>query len=207
MQTTVTPATEKDIAKVADAVLTSSRAGRGMGIFEVIFETGDEAVLRERIAALCATAARSYCHYTNFLIAVQNAKAVGTLCGYEPRLATLEQFSRALAEIGVDESYKERIATYLLVAPAVDRQTWMLDFMTVDGGIDPLPVFEALLKKSLLTARLKGYRKAQTTVEIGSFDTEMLYERLGFEVIDEKRSELYEAQFHRSGIKRLQMVL
>ena len=70
---------------------------------------------------------------------------------------------------------------------------------------EPLSVFAELIKKSLLTARLKGYRKAQTMVEIGSSDTQILYEKLGFEVIDEKRSELYSDQFGRAGIKRLQI--
>jgi len=207
METTVTQATEANAAYIARAVLTSSRAGKAFGLFDVIFEEGDETVLLGRIEALCKTASRSYCHYSHFLIAMQGGKAVGTLCGYEPRLATQEQFSKALSEVGVDEAYKERIATYLLVAPEIDRQTWMLDFMTVEPTVEPLPVFAALLKKSLLTARLKGYRKAQTMVEIGSFEIEMLYEKLGFDVKDEKRSELYERQFHRTGIKRLQMAL
>lgn len=207
MQTTVRQATEQDIARVADAILTSSRAGRSRGIFDVIFEESDDGALHDRVAALCLSETRSYCHYTNFLIAERSGTTVGTLCGYEPRRATLEQFSKALSEVGIDEDYKERIAAYLLVAPAIDRQTWVLDFMTVDKGVDPLPVFEILLKKSLLTARLKGYRKAQTMVEIGSFDAQKLYEKLGFSVIDEKRSDLFEELFHRPGIKRLQMTL
>ncbi len=207
MEITVRKATQADKALLARAMLDSSRAGKKRGIFDVIFESGDEDVLLERLGELTLTPTKSYCHYTNFLIASGRVNVSGTLCGYEPRIATHEIFSRALAEIGVGADYEERIATYLLVEPAVDRQTWMLDFMQVTPGCEPLPVFEALLKKSLLTARLKGYRKAQTMVEIGSIDTELLYEKLGFEVIDEKRSELYAEQFGRIGIKRLQMTL
>jgi len=207
MNISVRKASESDAAMLAHAMLVSSRAGKKIGIFDLIFETTDDAKLLDRLAALTLTRTKSYCHYTNFLLASGGQKFSGTICGYEPRLATHEVFTAALAELGVDEGYQERIATFLLVEPDADRQTWVLDFMTVSDGCEPLPVFSELLKKSLLTARLKGYRKAQTMVEIGSYDTEMLYEKLGFEVMDEKSSELYAQQFGRAGIKRLQMVL
>jgi len=207
MKITVTKATESDADIVAEAMLASARAGKKIGIFDLIFETSDEAVLAERLRELVLTQTKSYCHIGNFLLAWEDGRFAGTVCGYEPRLATHDVFTKALAEIGVDEGYQERIATYLLVKPETDRQTWVLDFMTVSDGCEPLPVIAELLKKSLLTARLKGYRKAQTMVEIGSYDAQILYEKLGFGVMDEKRSELYAEQFGRAGIKRLQMLL
>jgi hypothetical protein len=207
MNITIRKATESDADVVADAMLVSSRAGKKIGIFDLIFETSDDAKLTEQLRALALTPTKSYCHYSNFLLASGGRKFSGTICGYEPRMATLEALTKALSEIGVDGAYQERIANYLLVKPEIERQTWVLDFMTVSEGCEPLPVFAELLKKSLLSARLKGYRKAQTMVEIGSSDSQILYEKLGFEVIDEKRSELYADQFGRPGIKRLQMVL
>ena len=207
MNITVRKSAESDATILAQAMLVSSRAGKKIGIFDLIFETSDETELTERLEALVRTQTKSYCHFSNFLLAVRGEKIAGTLCGYESRVATHEVFTKALAELGIDEGYQERIATFLLVESELDRQTWMLDFMTVSEGCEPLPVVSELLKKSLLTARLKGYRKAQTMVEIGSSDTEILYEKLGFEVKDEKRSELYAQQFGRAGIKRLQMVL
>lgn len=207
MDLLVRKASESDSEVLAKAMLLSSRAEKKIGIFDLIFDTTDDAKLLDRLAALSCTRTKSYCHYENFLLASGNQQFSGTLCGYEPRLATHEVFTNALAEIGVDDGFQERIATYLLVKPEVDRQTWVLDFMTVSEGCEPLPVFAVLLKKSLLTARLKGYRKAQTMVGIGSYDTEILYEKLGFEVMDEKRSELYAEQFGYAGIKRLQMML
>lgn len=207
MNITIRKAVESDAGNVAAAILASSRAGKKIGIFDMIFETSDDKKLIEMLGRLVVTETKSYCHYTNFLLASGGQKFSGTICGYEPRVATHAIFTKALAEIGIDEGYHERIATFLLVEPEIDRQTWVLDFMTVSEGCEPLPVFVELLKKSLLTARLKGYRKAQTMVEIGSSDTQILFEKLGFKVIDEKRSELYAEQFGRPGIKRLQMAL
>ena len=207
MKISVRKATEKDADVIASAMLISSRAGKKIGIFDLIFDTSDDTVLKVRLRELALTQTKSYCHYSNFLLAEEGETVAGTLCGYEPRLATDAVFTQALAETGVDENYLERIATYLLVKPEIDRQTWVLDFMTVSAGSEPLAVFAELLKKSLLTARLKGYRKAQTMVEAGSYDAEILYEKLGFEVKDEKRSTLYTDQFGRAGIIRLQMAL
>ncbi|MHC3993794.1 GNAT family N-acetyltransferase [Thiomicrolovo sp. ZZH C-3] len=207
MNLSVRKATENDAEIVADAMLSSSRAGKKIGIFDLIFETSDETLLKEHLRALTLAATKSYCHFSNFLLAVSDGAVAGTICGYEPRLATDDVFTKALSEIGIDEGYQERIATYLLVKPEIDRQTWVVDFMTVNEGFEPLPVFAELIKKSLLSARLKGYRKAQTMVEIGSSDAQILYEKLGFDVMDEKRSELYADQFGRAGIKRLQMAL
>lgn len=207
MHITIKKATEGDAELLAQAILKSSRADKKIGIFDLIFEADDDVALTDKIRQLVTAGTKCYCHYSNFLLASGGQKMSGTICGYEPRVATREVFSKALSEVGVDERYLERIATYLLVEPAIDRQTWVLDFMTVTEGCEPLPVFAELLKKSLLTARLKGYRKAQTMIEIGSSETEILYEKLGFEVIDEKRSELYAEQFGRPGIMRLQMAL
>lgn len=207
MHITIKKAAAEDAALLAVAILKSSRAEKKIGIFDLIFETNDDALLKEKISELVTTDTKCYCHYSNFLLASGGQKMSGTICGYEPRVATRDVFTKALSEVGVDEGYIERTATYLVVEPETDRQTWVLDFMTVSKGCEPLPVFAELLKKSLLTARLKGYRKAQTMIEIGSSETEILYEKLGFEVMDEKRSELYAEQFGRPGIMRLQMRL
>lgn len=208
MDITVRNAAETDAGVLARAMLKSSRAGKKIGIFDLIFETSDEEALLGYLSRLAVTETKSFCHYSHFLLASAGGEKVsGTICGYPSKIATHEVFSAALAELGIDEGYLERIATFLLVEPEVNRQTWMLDFMTVTEGCEPLPVFALLLKKSLLTARLKGYRKVQTMVEIGSADTEILYEKLGFEEVDEKRSELYAEQFGRAGIKRFQMAL
>jgi len=79
--------------------------------------------------------------------------------------------------------------------------------MSVAEGFESLAVLKELVQKSLLTARLKGYRKAQTAVEIGSVEAEMVYEKLGFKYKDEKVSDYYKEQFGRAGIKRLALHL
>ncbi|AFV98397.1 MULTISPECIES: hypothetical protein [unclassified Sulfuricurvum] len=207
MSITVRKASEADIDIIAQALLESSRGGKRIGLFDLVFNTSDNDLLLKHLKNLSLTTTKSYCHFSNFFIAAVGGTTVGTICGYEPRIATHEIFSKALEEIGFDETYHERIAAYLLCEGEVDNKTFVLDFMLIKPEFKSFDAFKELIGKSMLTARLKGYRKVQTSVEIGSVETEMIYKKLGFTVIDEKRSEYYKEQFDRAGIMRLQMIL
>lgn len=207
MSITVRKASETDIDIIAQALLESSRGGKKIGLFDLVFNTSDNTSLTEHLKHLALTSTKSYCHFSNFFIALSNGVTAGAICGYEPRIATHEIFSQALEEIGFDETYHERIAAYLLCEGDVDNKTFVLDFMLIKPEFKSLDVFKELIGKSMLTARLKGYRKVQAPIEIGSIENEMIYKKLGFSVIDEKRSEYYKEQFDRAGIMRLQMIL
>ena len=207
MSITIRKAVEADASFIAKALLESSRAGKKVGIFDYIFNTSDTDKLLELLQKLSLTTTKSYCHFSNFMIATVGGVNAGTICGYEPRIATHDIFAHALEELGIDETYHERIAGYLLCEPEIDNKTWVCDFMTVQSEFKSFEVLKEMVGKSMLTARLKGYRKVQTMVEIGSAEAEMIYKKLGFNVIDEKRSEYYEEQFGRAGLMRLQVIL
>jgi hypothetical protein len=207
MNIKIRKATEQDSDLIAWGMLKSSQAGKNKGVFHCVFETTDDQKVLELLKKLAVTQTRSFCHYTNFIVAEADGEAAGVLCGYEPRIATHEIFTKALEELGYDESYEERVASYLLVKPEIDKKTWMLDFMAVKEGFNEFSILKEMVQKSLLTARLKGYRKAQTMIEIGSVEAKMTYEKLGFRYVDEKQSDYYKEQFGRAGIMRLQMDL
>ncbi len=200
-------AEQNDCTLLAWAMLKSSRAKKKIGFFDLIFEPKNDDMLLKKLEELVQTETKSYCHYSNFLVAVEDTKDVGVLCGYEPRIATHDVLSKALLEVGVDKSYEDRIKPYETCLSKLDRQTWMLDFMEVKDDAHELSVLKELVQKSLLTARLKGYRKAQTMVEIGSAEIQLTYKKLGFEVIDEKQSNEYFSTMGSLGIVRLGMHL
>ncbi|MDP3300756.1 MAG: acyl-CoA acyltransferase [Sulfuricurvum sp.] len=207
MKVTVRKATEADTVIICKALLESSRAGKRVGLFDFVFQTSSDPQLLDYLKRLTTAPTKCYCHYSNFFIAVVGMQSVGVICAYEPRIATHDAFAKALQEIGIDESYHERIAGYLLCEPEVDNQTWVLDFLMLEEEFKSIENYKELITKSMLPARLKGYRKVQTMIEIGSVETELIYKRLGFTLIDEKRSDYYEEQFSRAGLMRLQMIL
>lgn len=207
MKVTVRKAAEADTVIICKALLESSRSGKRVGLFDFVFQASSDAQLLDYLKKLTTASAKSYCHYSNFFIAVSGSENVGAICAYEPRIATHDVFAKALEEIGIDESYHERIAGYLLCEPEVDNQTWVLDFLMLEEEFKSIENYKELVTKSMLPARLKGYRKVQTMVEIGSVETELIYKKLGFTLVNEKRSDYYEEQFNRAGLMRLQMIL
>ena len=207
MNIKIRKATENDAPLLARSMLESSRSGKKKGLFDVMFDTIDDKALFERLENLTTTKTKSFCHFSNFLVATVDGVDAGFLCGYEPRIATYDIFTKAMAELGCDGSYEDRLFSYRQVEPQFDKKTFLLDFMAVKKEFHEFSVLKELVQKSLLTARLKGYHIVQTMVEIGSVEMLMVYKKLGFSEIDERRSKHYEEEYSRPGIVRLQIHL
>ncbi len=203
MSIKIRTAKESDVEFLAEMILQSSRAGKKDGMFDLIFESNDDDVLVEKIAKLTQTKAKSYCHYKNFLIAEMDGKSVGTLCTYEPRIATRDEFIAALQEVGCSESILDVMRPFHECEFDLNTRTLMFDFMEELEGFIDVGVLKALMQKSLLSARLKGYRIAQTIIEIGSLETELFYKKLGFHKVAEQECELYKERFGRLGLMLL----
>jgi len=202
MGITIKQATAEDAPFLAQMILQSSRSGKKDGFFDLLFGSNDNSVVLPALEKLTQTQAKSRCHYKNFLIASMDGKSVGSLCSYEPRIATHEAFVAALEEIGYEESEEAMQITYECDFK-LNTRVIMFDFMEeVEGFID-VGILKALMQKSLLTARLKGYTIAQTIIEIGSLETELFYKKLGFKIVSQRECELYREKFGRSGFMLL----
>ncbi|WP_297441748.1 acyl-CoA acyltransferase [Sulfurimonas sp.] len=198
-------------AKVEDApflakmILQSSRAGKKDSLFDLIFETNDDAVLLEKLEKLTQTQAKSQCHYKNFLIATLDGKPVGTLCSYEPRIATQETFIEALHEVGCKDEVEATLDIVYECNFDTNKRTLMFDYLEELEGFVDVGVLKALMQKSLLNARLKGYRIAQTMIEIGSLESELFYKKMGFSKVASHECTEYKEVFGRSGLMLFSM--
>ena len=199
MSIQIRKATANDASFLAQMMLQSSRAGKKDGIFDLIFATNDDKVILPKLEALTKTTAKAHCNFNNFLIAEVDGKSVGSLCSYEPRFATKEAFIQALEEVGCGESCTEALEVMSCCDFGLNNRTLMFDFMEELEGFIDVGILKALMQKSLLTARLKGYRIGQALVEIGSLETILFYKKLGFKAVEEKECELYKEKFGRAG--------
>ena len=200
MNIKIRKAVEKDSPFLAQMILQSSRAGKTSGLFDLIFEAKNDKKVLKYIELLTKTEIKNQCHYSNFLIAELDGKSVGTLCSYEPRISTQQAFEDSLVEIGCKEDVKETLEILHECDFKLNNRTLMFDFMEELEGFLDVGVLKALMQKSLLTARLKGYRIAQAIVEIGSLETILFYKTLGFKEVAEKECELYKEKFGRVGL-------
>jgi len=199
MSIKIKQAKAEDSAFLAQMILQSSRAGKKDGLFDLLFGTNDNKIILQRLEELTRTEAKSHCHFSNFLIAELDGKSVGTLCSYEPRISTKEAFIKALTEIGCSDQNAALEVMYVCDFN-LNTRTLIFDFMEELEGFIDVGVLKALMQKSLLTARLKGYRIAQTMIEIGSLESELFYKKMGFKKVQQKECELYKEKFGRSGM-------
>ncbi len=189
-----------DGAFLAKMILQSSRAGKKLGIFDVVLDTTNDKKILKLLEKLSQTKAKNQAHYNNFLIAEVDGKPVGTLCSYEPRIATKQVFLDALKEIGCDDDVTERLEVIYSCDFELNNRTLMFDYMEELEGFTDVGILKELMRKSLLTARLKGYGIAQALVEIGSLETLLFYKKLGFKEVKEKECPLYKEVFGRNGL-------
>ncbi len=205
MKVEITKATKEDIPFLAQMMLKSSRADKTIGLFDYLFATKEQKSLLNFLEALLQESTKPFCHFSNFLVAKVEKKRVGTLCSYEPRVATKERFIEALQNIGCNKSVIDRLLVLDECEMQIDKKRVVFDFFEeLDGYVD-VGVLKALMQKSLLEARLKGYRVSQTVVEIGSLETLMFYEKLGFVKKEQKECESYKEIFGRSGVMLLEL--
>ncbi|WP_294961036.1 acyl-CoA acyltransferase [Sulfurimonas sp.] len=200
MNIKIRKALNTDAEFLAKMILQSSRADKKIGIFDLIFESKEDDATLKNIEKLTTTVGKNQCHYSNFLIAEIDGKSVGSLCSYEPRIATRETFLNSLKEIGSDSHTEEFFEILDTCNFGLNKSTLIFDFMEELEGHMNVGVLKALMQKSLLTARLKGYRIAQAMVEIGSLETLLYYKKLGFKEVRQIESGLYKEKFGRPGL-------
>ncbi|HIC43579.1 MAG TPA: GNAT family N-acetyltransferase [Sulfurimonas sp.] len=188
----------EDAKFISWAILDSSRAGKKHGLFDLIFSPSPD--ITKSLSKLVSHEIKTICHFSNFLIAEVDGKPAGVLCGYDGYKISWDKMSEALEDMGCQGDYKERISAFLMCEPSVEKNTIVLNFMITKEEFRGLGVVKALVKKVLLTARLKGFRKAQTDIEIGSIATQLAYEKMGFTKKEEKKSDYYAQEFNREGI-------
>lgn len=199
MSIKIRKATSDDASFLAQMILQSSRAGKRDGIFDLIFQTTDDTIILQGLEALTKTTAKAHCNFNNFLVAELDNKLVGSLCSYEPRFSTQQAFMDALTEIGCKKDVSEALEVMSCCDFDLNNRTLMFDFMEELEGFIDVGILKTLMTKSLLTARLKGYRIGQALVEIGSLETILFYKKLGFKQVQEKECELYKEKFGRAG--------
>ena len=194
-----------DASFLAQMILQSSRAGKKIGMFDLIFDNMDDKDVLKNIEKLTRTQTKNHCQYSNFLVAQVDDKCVGTLCSYEPRLVSQEKLLEALKEIGCDSSVDEKLSVICECSFELNSRTLVFDFMEELADYRDVGILKALTQKSLLTARLKGYRIVQAVVEIGSLETKLYYEKLGFKEIKTKKCDTYQEKFGREGLILFEM--
>ena len=211
MPPVIRPATRDDVPFVAWVQQEASRSHLPFGFWDIAFPGPDEYRLR-LIEAVCAADARSFCHWSNFLIAEVDGQPAAGLSAYdEASAATGDRFMAALGAGTGREGWNEarlqamfqRLVPFLTCAPDQPDDAWIVEWVATRPEHRGKGLVRALLPAVIDLGRRRGHRKFQIGVLIGNTPAQRAYEGAGFAVTDEKRDPAFEATFGAPGIRRM----
>jgi translation initiation factor 4G len=213
MEFRIRGATLADTAFLAWVQQEASRSHLPFGFWDLAIPGPDEYRLRI-VERICRAEARSFSHWSRFLVAEVNGEPAAALSAYDDaKAATGELFFAALIEALTAEGWNEarlgamqqRLVPFLTCAPEQPDETWVVEWVATLPAHRGKGLTRALLGAILEAGRQRGYTAFQIGVLIGNTAAQRAYEGVGFSVVEEKRDPAFEATFGTPGIRRMQM--
>ena len=211
MNTKIRPATIDDVPFIAWVEQAASRSHLPFGFWDLAFPGPDDYRL-PIVERVCRSEARSFAHWSGFLVAEVDGRPAAALSGYEnPKQATGELFGRAMVDALVAEGWSEarmgalqkRIEPFLTCIPELPEDAWILEWVATRPELRGKGLIRALLGAILDVGRERGHTRFQIGVLIGNTPAQRAYEGAGFAVVDEKTHPSFEATFGTPGVKRM----
>lgn len=209
----IRPAREVDVPFIAWVQQEAARSHLPLGFWDLAFPGADEERLRiiGRIAN-AQTPARSFCHWSGFLVAEVDGEAAAALSGYaRPSVAAGSAFFEAMGEAldaehwspGDREAMGARITPFLTCIPEAPEDAWVIEWVATSPRYRGKGLVRTLLHEILARGRERGHAVAQIGVLIGNTPAQHAYESAGFRVVDEKRHADFERALGSPGIRRM----
>jgi translation initiation factor 4G len=211
MSSTIRPATEDDVRFLAWVQQEAARSHLPYGFWDLAFIGPDEWRL-PLIERLVRAQARSFCHWSNFLIAEVDGQPAAALSGYENPSSSagtllFAAMEEAFAAVGWTElqssAFQERIVPFLTCIPEAAEEDWVVEWVATRPEHRGKGLIKALLREILARGTERGHAQAQIAVLIGNAPAQRAYESAGFRVVDEKTSPAFEGTFGTPGIRRM----
>jgi len=211
MSTTIRPATEDDAGFIAWVQQEAARSHLPAGFWDLAFFGPDEwrLPLLERIVR---AQARSFCHWSGFLVAEVDGKPAAALSGYEnPSINAgpllFVAMEEAFAAVGWTQAQsgamQERILPFLTCMPEAAEEDWVVEWVATRPEHRGKGLVKALLQEILVRGAERGHKQSQISVLIGNTAAQRAYESAGFRTVDEKTSPSFEATFGAPGVRRM----
>jgi len=211
MEHQIRPAVEADTPFLAWVQQEAARSHLPLGFWDLAFP-GPEADRLRIVAAIGKASARSFCHWSGFLVAEVDGRAAAALSGYTtPSVTAGSALFAAIAEALDAERWSEterqemgvRIAPFLTCIPDTAEDAWVIEWVATLPEHRGKGLVRALLHEILDRGRERGHAQAQIAVLIGNTPAQRAYEGVGFRVADEKTHPDFERAVGSPGIRRL----
>jgi len=209
MNIKIRPGRSRDASFLAWVMLISGRAHVQRGIWEVILG-GTEAECLAFLQLLTVTQTLHLFHHSCFLMAEVNGRPVAALGGYDPKSLGYAALRRAMREVVHQAGFSEpdpealrRSQRVLACIPEEMEGAWVIDSVATVPEFRRQGITGKLLEEMVEKGRRQGFQTAQINIYIGNIPAQRLYEKHGFEVVDEKRHPDFEEAIGSPGMARL----
>jgi ribosomal protein S18 acetylase RimI-like enzyme len=211
MGTSIRPATEADASFIAWVQQEAARSHLPYGFWDLAFIGPDEWRL-PLIERIVRAPARSFCHWSGFLVAEVDGQPAAALTAFDRPPVTqgtlfLEAMGEAFAAAGWTDlqggAMQERIAPFMTCVPEAPEDTWIVEWVATRREHRGKGLVKALLHAIIARGAERGHTRSQVAVLIGNTAAQRAYEGAGFRVVDEKTSQAFEATFGVPGIRRM----
>jgi ribosomal protein S18 acetylase RimI-like enzyme len=189
---------EDDALFIGWAILAATRSHVPRGWFDITLGL-DEPSCLAFTTRLAGAETRSWWHYSNFLVAEREGAPAAALCafragdGYPSSQAAMNEVAGQLGwgntEIGAMWARSAYLFTCTIDA---SEDVWVVENVATAPEHRGRGLAPALIDRALETGRARGFRESQISMFIGNLAARRAYERVGFRMIDERRSAEFE---------------
>jgi ribosomal protein S18 acetylase RimI-like enzyme len=137
-------------------------------------------------------------------------RSAAALGGYDPRSLGYPTLRKAIEEIahkrgssGLDPGAMKRSKGVLSCIPEDVEGAWVVESVATVPEFRRQGITSKLLEEMLERGRSLGFRRAQINIYIGNMPAQRLYEKYGFQIMDEKRNPDFEKEIGSPGMARL----
>jgi GNAT superfamily N-acetyltransferase len=195
-----------DAGFLARIELFAARSHLARGFWEIALDAPEDVCLTY-LQALTLAQARSFFHYSHFLLAQVGESPASALCGYDPEQAGFLLLQQAMSEAARELNWSEpeseaiwrRLAPYGTCVFDESPGTWVVENVATLPRYRKRGLMNVLLERIMELVRQREYKVAQVSMDIGNVPARRAYEKVGFYLVDEKRHTDYERVFGTPG--------
>lgn len=210
MDINIRPARPDDAALLASCMLMSGRSHMKIGIWDLIISQPEDTCL-EFLKMLALQEPRHMCYWTEFTVAEVDGQPVAALEGFDPvsngEETVTEPMAAAVKKMGLTEqdmaSGQQALAAFMTCHSDFMEGAWVIEQVATLPEYRRLGIITRLLEAVLDQGRRHGFGLAQVSFFISNTPAQGAYEKVGFQVLDEKRHPDFQREIGCPGIVRM----
>jgi ribosomal protein S18 acetylase RimI-like enzyme len=191
-------------------MLSASRGHLRRGIWDLVVE-GNEASRLDYLRRLAVAEPRSPCHYGTCLVAEVNDQPAAAISAFEMRAEIWTNFAQAMSNVQKDLGWtdadltalRQRLAPVWSCFPPEIGADWRIYYVATVSEYRRRGLANLLVKEMIQKGIKRECKLAQIELLIGNDAAQATYEKLGFRVLDEKRSSEFADALSAPGLRRL----